>query len=75
MKKIAGIFVFAALFISSGLSFAEDVIAPDVKPAKKTIFNSVSDYLSTLDRPFTRPGNKQGFWDATADWVRNINKE
>lgn len=40
----------------------------------KTVFNRVSDYFSTFDRPFKRPGNKQGFWEATADWMRNIDK-
>ncbi|MFA6320639.1 MAG: hypothetical protein WCY36_02140 [Candidatus Omnitrophota bacterium] len=75
MKKIIGIFVLTVLFMSSGLSFAEETKATAVKPAKKTIFNAISNYLSTLDRPFTRPGNKQGFWNATADWMRGINKE
>ena len=41
---------------------------------KKTIFTHLSDYFSMFDRSFKRPGNKQGFFDATADWLRHVDK-
>lgn len=49
--------------------------APVVRTPKKTVFNALSEYFSMFDRPFRRAGNKQGFCNATADWLRNIDKE
>ena len=70
MKRMMIIFVAAFVLIGSAQLFAADN-----KNAGKTVFNSLSDFFSTFDRPFTRQGNKQNFWNATADWMRNINKE
>ena len=83
MKKIMTVFVLAAILITSAVfvSFAADdknagnTSTQSLKTPGKTIFNSLSDFFSTFDRPFTRQGNKQNFWNATADWMRNINKE
>ena len=81
MKKIAAILVLAVFLTGSTLLFAAEAKrpgSPGASPApqaKKTVFNSLSDFFSTFDRPFTRPGNKEGFWNATASWVRNINKD
>ena len=72
MKKIMTVFVLAAVLITSAVFVS---FAADDKSAEKTVFNSLSNFFSTFDRPFTRQGNKQNFWNATADWVRNINKE
>jgi hypothetical protein len=76
MKKISVIFVLAILFTCSQLFAAEN---KDENQAaykqKKTVFNSLSDFFSTFDRPFKRPDNKQGFWEATADWVKTIDKQ
>ena len=82
MKKIAVMFI--AVFFLSGLStgFAAEAkntgpsgASARPAPANNTIFNSLSGFFSTFDRPFTRAGNKEGFWNATANWMRNINKE
>jgi len=81
MKKIAVILILAALLTGS-----ESLLAAETKKAensgvtvtqapKETVFSHLSDYFSSFDRAYTRRGNKQGFWNATADWVRNINKE
>ncbi len=75
MKKLASIFIFIIFLSGTVTGFALDAKITEAKPAKKTVFNAVSDYLSTLNRPFSRPGNKQGFWQATADWLKTINKE
>ena len=80
MKKIVTVFVLAAVLATSAPLFAAesknagDASAQPVTTPGKTVFNSLSDFFSTFDRPFTRPGNKQGFLNATADWMRNINK-
>ena len=52
---------------SSGVSVTQ---AP-----KETVFSHLSDYFSSFDKAYARRGNKQNFWNATADWMRNINKE
>lgn len=44
------------------------------KAPGKSFFNACSEFFSTFDRPFTRPGNKQNFCNATSDWLKNINK-
>ena len=80
MKKIIAIFAIAVIMAASTLAIAADnksagnPTAPAAKAHGKSIFNTLSDFFSTFDRPFARPGNKQGFYNATADWVRNINK-
>ena len=40
-----------------------------------TIFQKCSSLLSNFDKTYSRRHNKQGFWDATASWMRNINKQ
>jgi len=78
MKKIAAILILTVFLTGSTSLFAADAKgpgAPAVIAPKKTVFNSLSDFFSTFDRPFTRPGDKEGFWNATASWIRNINKE
>ena len=84
MKRMMIVFALSALLITSAPLFAADSkdtantcnsCVQTMKTPGKTIFNSLSDFFSTFDRPFTRPGNKQGFWNATADWMRNINKQ
>ncbi len=81
MKKVTTIFVLTAILMTSAPLFAADSkdaansAAPAVKAPKKTVFNALSDYFSMFDKPFTRKDNKQGFWDATADWMRNIDKQ
>ena len=71
MKKILSIFVLASLLTGSApVSAAE---AP--KQAKDTVFNRASNFFSGFDRGYQRRGNRQGFCAATADWIRNINKE
>ena len=40
-----------------------------------TIFQKCSSLLSNFDKTYSRRHNKQGFWNATADWMRNINKQ
>jgi len=77
MKKIISAFVLAGLLISSTLLFAADGRkngSPGAQAPKKTFFNRASEFFSTFDRPFTRPGNKQNFWNATSDWLKNIDK-
>ena len=81
MKKIGIIFILASFLASFTPLFATD--AKDAPKAcgvsvtqapKDTIFNRLSDFFSEFDKTYARRGNKQGFWDATADWMRNINK-
>ena len=79
MKKILTIFILAVVLTSSAPLFAADSknaasTAATAGQPKKTVFNNLSNFLSGFDRPFKRPGNKEGFWNATASWVRNINK-
>ena len=81
MKRTATIFILAIFLTGAAPVFAVDTKSmdnPGVQAAqepKKTVFNALSDFFSTFDRPFARPGNKQGFWNATADWMRGINKQ
>ncbi|GEM_PF-5901025 len=77
MKKIISISVLAVLLAVSAPLFAADGQAnnnSNAQTPKKTFFNRCSEFFSTFDRPFTRPGNKQNFWNATSDWLKNINK-
>ena len=71
MKKIAAVFALAILLTNSAPLFA----AESKEAPKKTPFNCLSDFFSTFDRPMTRQGNQQNFWNSTADWIRNIDKE
>ena len=71
MKKIIAILTLAIVMAGSSPALA---VENGAKAPGNTVFNKVSDYFSTFDRPFARPGNKQGFWNATADWLRNIDK-
>ena len=82
MKKILIFFILASSLIGSAPLFAAQ--AKDAPKAsgvsvsqapKDTIFNRLSDFFSEFDKTYARRGNKQGFWDATADWMRNINKQ
>ena len=82
MKKIAVIFILASFLAGLSPLFAvETKDAPKAsgvsvtQAPKDTIFNRLSDFFSEFDKTYARRGNKQGFWDATADWMRNINKE
>ena len=82
MKKIAMIFILTSFLAGSAPLFAIETKdapnAPGVSAAeapKDTIFNRASNFLSEFDKTYSRRGNKQGFWDATADWLRNINKQ
>ena len=82
MKKIAIIFILASLLMGIAPIFAAQTKdapkAPGVSVTaapKDTIFNRLSDFFSEFDKTYARRGNKQGFWDATADWMRNINKQ
>ena len=72
MKKIIAISLVVSFIAVSAPAFAANSAG---QIPKTTIFNRLSGFFSTFDRPFTRPGNKQGFWQSTADWVKNINKE
>ena len=76
MKKIITIFTAALILACSVPLFAQtksfDTAA---EPAKcDTIFNRCSDFFDTFNRPFKRPGNKQNFFTATAEWIKTINK-
>ena len=82
MKRIAIIFILASFLAGTAPLFAvqakdaSNVSGVSVAQAPKdTIFNRLSDFFSEFDKTYTRRGNKQGFWDATADWMRNINKQ
>ena len=82
MKKIAMVFILASFLTACAPLFAvETKDAPKVsgvsvtQAPKDTIFNRMSDFFSEFDKTYARRGNKQGFWDATADWMRNINKQ
>ena len=82
MRKIAVIFILASFLSGSAPLFAaETKDAPKAsgvsvtQAPKDTIFNRLSDFFSEFDKTYARRGNKQGFWNATADWMRNINKE
>ena len=82
MRKIAIIFILASFLIGLAPLFAAETrdasrasgISVTQAP-KDTIFNRLSDFFSEFDKTYARRGNKQGFWDATADWMRNINKQ
>jgi hypothetical protein len=81
MKKMTMILMIVALLTGSVPLFAAEAGKTDKAGAvsaqapKDTVFNRLSNFLSGFDRPMTRRGNQQGFWQATADWMRNINKE
>ena len=83
MKKITITLILAALLagLSHPLLAAETKNMPAhsglsaAQEPKETIFNHLSDFFSEFDKTYARRGNKQGFWDATADWMRNINKQ
>jgi len=78
MKKIFIFFVIAVVLMGSSALFGAESKKPAAtvaKPAGKTVFNRLSDFFSTFDRPFTRPKNKEGFCNATANWIKNIDKE
>ena len=75
MKKSIVIFISALFLSGAALSFAADTKPMAAKPANKTVFSAVSDYFAGFNKPFMRPGNKQNIWNATADWIRHINKE
>ena len=82
MKKIAIIFILALFLADFAPLFAAQVTdAPKASGVsvtlapRDTIFNRLSDFFSEFDKTYARRGNKQGFWDATADWMRNINKQ
>lgn len=88
MKKIITAFILIVTFTGSAPSFAaETKNAPAAVPAAAsasaqanelgpldTPFNRISLFLSGFDRGFSRRGNKDGFWNATAKWMRGINK-
>ncbi|MDD5135806.1 MAG: hypothetical protein PHX20_04090 [Candidatus Omnitrophica bacterium] len=80
MKRVISILTLAAMLATSAPLFAaesKNAAATAVKSGqapKRSIFNRMSDFFSTFDRPFKRPGNKQGFCAATADWLKNIDK-
>ena len=82
MKRKVIIFILASFLAGTVPLFAaETKDAPKAsgvsvtQAPKDTIFNRLSDFFSEFDKTYARRGNKQGFWNATADWVRNINKE
>ena len=82
MKRIAIIFILASflagsapLFAASAKSVSASSGVSVTQAPKDTIFNRLSDFFSEFDKTYTRRGNKQGFWNATADWMRNINKQ
>ncbi|MFA5143554.1 MAG: hypothetical protein WC522_05250 [Candidatus Omnitrophota bacterium] len=79
MKKMMPILISIVILAVSAPLFAADSdqsgASAAASPAhKKSIFNHLSDYFSMFDRPFKRPGNKQTFFTATADWLKNIDK-
>ena len=82
MKKITTIFILAGLLLGAVPLIAAET--KDAAPAsgvsvteapRDTVFNRLSDFFSEFDKTYSRRHNKQGFWDATADWMRNINKQ
>ena len=81
MKKIAIIFILASFLTGLVPLFAAETKKPDnagvsvTQAPKDTVFNRLSDFFSEFDKTYARRGNKQGFWNATADWMRNINKQ
>lgn len=82
MKRKAIIFILASFLAGSTPLFAvEAKEAPQASTAPvphvpdTTIFNRLSNFFSEFDKTYARRGNKQGFWDATASWMRNINKQ
>ena len=82
MKRKAIIFIFTLFLAGSAQLFAaETKDAPKAsgvsvtQAPNDTVFNRLSDFFSEFDKTYARRGNKQGFWDATADWMRNINKQ
>ena len=78
---MTAIFILVLLLAGSVPLFAAESKKPDAsgvsvtQAPKDTVFNRISNFLSGFDRAYTRRDNKQGFWNATADWMRNINKE
>ena len=82
MKRIAIIFILVSFLAGLVPLFAVEAgDAPKVSVVSvtqvpnDTIFNRLSNFFSEFDKTYSRRGNKQGFWDATADWLRNINKQ
>ena len=82
MKRKTVIFILAFFLAGSAPLFAVDTgDAPKVSVVSvtqvpnDTVFNRLSNFFSEFDKTYTRRGNKQGFWDATASWMRNINKQ
>lgn len=82
MKTIIIILILAAILAGSvPLLAVETKAAPATsgvsvtQAPKETVFNHLSDFFSEFDKTYARRGNKQGFWNATADWMRNINKQ
>jgi hypothetical protein len=83
MKRSAIFFIVATFLVCSVNIFAAETQNADkpgssasgIKTPKITLFSSMANYFSGFNKPFKRPGNKQGFWNATADWMRGINKE
>ena len=82
MKRKTAIFILVSFLAGSTPIFAVDTVdAPKVSVVSvtqvpnDTIFNRLSNFFSEFDKTYSRRGNKQGFWDATASWMRNINKQ
>ncbi|MDO8525614.1 MAG: hypothetical protein Q7S07_03910 [Candidatus Omnitrophota bacterium] len=82
MRKMAIVFAAAFVLIGSSSLFAIETRPADNSTAVDamsspgdTVFNRLSSFFSEFDKTFTRRGNKQGFWNATGDWLRNINKQ
>ena len=81
MKRILIVVMLATSLIGSVPLFAAEAGkagkagTTSAQAPKDTVFNRLSNFLDGFDRPMTRRGNQQGFWQATADWMRNINKE
>jgi len=81
VKKIIVIFILASFLAAFTPLFAAETKKPDnagvsvTQVPRDTVFNRLSDFFSEFDKTYARRGNKQGFWDATADWMRNINKQ
>ena len=71
MKRIGIILILAIVLTGYAPLFAAESESAG-KPAHKTVFNWLSDCFSSFDKRFTRPGNTQKYWAATADWVRQF---
>ena len=80
MRKIIIVLVSASILIISVPLFAAESAKADsanssaAAAPKKSVFNRMSEFFSTFDRPFTRPSNTQGFWNSTASWIKKIDK-